>query len=76
MKYSHERPDGTYFYAINSTAMGENIARGYVNAKSVFDAWMASTQGHREAILDSGYTEIGMACYCDGNSYYWVQIFR
>ena len=76
VKYSHERPDGTYFYAINSTAMGENIARGYVNAKSVFDAWMASTQGHREAILDSGYTEIGMACYCDGNSYYWVQIFR
>lgn len=75
IKYSHERPDGTYFWAISELPQAENVARGYISSQSVFNGWMSSTQGHREQILDGNWTQIGMACYSDGNSYFWVQLF-
>lgn len=75
IKYSHERPDGTYFWAISELPQAENIARGYISSQSVFNGWMSSTQGHREQILDGACTQIGIACYFDGNSYFWVQLF-
>ena len=75
IKYSHERPDGSYFWAISELPQAENVARGYISSQSVFNGWMSSTQGHREQILDGNWTQIGMACYSDGNSYFWVQLF-
>jgi uncharacterized protein YkwD len=41
------------------SAVGENIYAGGGNAESIVNAWMGST-GHRENILNSTYTEIGL----------------
>ena len=40
---------------------GENLARNFYTSKDVVDAWMASTMGHKENILNTHYREIGMA---------------
>lgn len=44
----------TYHYA------GENLAKGYHDSASTVDAWMDS-QTHRENLLNTNYTEIGVA---------------
>jgi len=42
-------------------SIGENLAMGnFANDKELLDAWMASP-GHRENILNRGFTEIGVA---------------
>ena len=55
---------------ISYRSAGENIAKGYTTAESVVNAWMNS-QGHRENILSSSYTSMGIG-YVDG---YWTQWF-
>lgn len=57
-------------YGISYSYAGENIAKGQRNPQEVMDAWMNST-GHRENILNSNYTKIGVAYY-NGE---WVQEF-
>ena len=64
--WAHVAPDGTepwkfftdvgykYRYA------GENLARDFTNPQSAVDAWMASPS-HRDNLLSSKYTEIGVA---------------
>ncbi len=60
---------------ISYTAMGENIAKGYLTAETVMDGWMNSS-GHRANILKSVYTKIGVACVEDEKgTHYWVQLF-
>jgi len=65
--FEHESPSGegpgdlakkvNYEYVM----VGENLALGnFSNDKALVDGWMASP-GHRENILRSGYTEIGIA---------------
>lgn len=79
-KFSHTRPNGARGldilkeYKITTKVSGENIAYGYATAKKVMDGWMNST-GHRENILRSNYTGIGVGVYKQGNTLYWVQIF-
>ena len=51
---------------------GENIAAGYRSEAAVMTAWMNSP-GHRNNILNSGFTRIGVGYVAAGN--YWVQIF-
>lgn len=51
---------------------GENIAYGYSSAGAVMNGWMNS-QGHRDNILRSSYSRIGVGYVAQGN--YWVQIF-
>ncbi len=51
---------------------GENIAAGQRSESEVMSAWMNSA-GHRQNILSSGYTRIGVGYVAAGN--YWVQIF-
>ena len=53
----------------------ENIAAGYTTPASVMAAWMQSG-GHRTAILNADYREIGVG-YAEGGSWstYWVQDF-
>lgn len=62
--YQHNSCNGTYwstrvrqYYAVAS-ALGENIALGSSNPRSLHDAWMAS-QGHRANIMGSSFTEFG-----------------
>ncbi|MDP1629757.1 MAG: CAP domain-containing protein, partial [bacterium] len=64
--FSHVGPEGAEpWYWIKKAGYdyvyaGENLARGFIDANSVFNAWMKSA-GHRANILNSRYTEIGVA---------------
>jgi SCP-like extracellular len=81
-KFSHTRPNGSsYLTAVQnvgypSSYVGENIASGQISPIAVMESWMNSP-GHRAAILNPNYTEIGVGVnYEDG--YYgisWVQLF-
>ena len=81
-KFSHTRPNGSsYLTAVQnvgypSSYVGENIAAGQISPIAVMESWMNSP-GHRAAILNPNYTEIGVGVnYEDG--YYgisWVQLF-
>lgn len=57
-----------------SSYVGENIGMGYVNAAAVMNGWMNST-GHRQNILNSNYTELGVGLIQDQGGPYWVQVF-
>lgn len=56
-------------------AWGENIAWGTRNAQQVMNLWMQSPP-HRSNILNSHYTEIGVAiAYSTRGVPYWTQVF-
>lgn len=79
--FSHTRPDGTSCFTVLKDnkifyqTAGENIAAGYRSSADVMKGWMNSP-GHRQNILNSVYTHIGMG-YKIGGSYgtSWVQLF-
>lgn len=54
------------------TTNGENLGQGYTSATAVMAGWMKS-EGHKQNILRSTYTHIGVGYVANGN--YWVQIF-
>jgi uncharacterized protein YkwD len=64
--FSHISPDGTDPGERARTAgydwsrVLENIAAGQRSPREVVDAWVASTEGHREAMLDPAVTEMGV----------------
>lgn len=77
--FAHERPDGSspLDHVMGMSGIytaGENIAMGYTSPEAVMNGWMNST-GHRENILRSGFTMIGVGCYKYNGSLYWTQIF-
>lgn len=57
-------------FGITYSTAGENIAKGQTSPAEVMNQWMNSP-GHRANILNSSYTQIGIAYY---NSE-WVQEF-
>jgi uncharacterized protein YkwD len=83
--FSHQGPNGSTLHARARSlgvrgwyALGENIAfnRGFRKpVEMACQHWMSSA-GHRENILDRGWTEagIGVATAPDG-SYYFTQVF-
>ena len=79
--FSHTSPTyGSPFdmmraFNISYRAAGENIAAGQRTAAEVMRGWMNSP-GHRQNILSTQYTEIGVG-YVAGGSYgvYWTQMF-
>lgn len=64
--FSHATPDGrTPWYFLDKagyvfSAAGENLAVNFFDSKDVAEAWMNSA-GHRANMLNSSYTEIGIA---------------
>ena len=79
--FDHTNPDGKspfdrlHSAGITYRAAGENIAYGQRDAQSVMTAWMNSS-GHRKNILNSSYTEIGIAAVKNsGGTIYWTQVF-
>jgi uncharacterized protein YkwD len=79
--FEHDNPDGTSpadrIEAIGYkwSSEGENIAAGYDSAEKVMDAWMHS-EGHRENILNCGFTDIGIGVADYGyEAPYWTQDF-
>src|SRR6185436_7850636 len=80
--FAHESPQGispwywfkqagyVYKYA------GENLAVGFVDSKTVYDAWFNSPS-HKANLLNKNYTQVGTAIVSgfDGNSIVVVQEF-
>ncbi len=64
--WAHNGPDGTTPWVFVKKAdyeyvyAGENLARGFYNAKDVVDAWMASPT-HRDNMLSPNYHDIGFS---------------
>jgi len=74
--FSHSSPVYGDFTAISRQlfglgASGENLAAGHESPAAVVIGWMNSP-GHRENMLSSGFTEIGVGFY----ESYWTQKFR
>lgn len=71
INFSHTRPNGKTYYSVGGTppsykdspVYGENLAYGYMNAGETMDAWIASTQGHRENLVRSSFNSIGVAVF-------------
>lgn len=57
-------------FGITYNTAGENIAKGQTSPMEVMSQWMNSS-GHRANILNSSFTQIGIAYY----NYEWVQEF-
>lgn len=76
--FSHTSPTyGSPFdmiraYGISYRSAAENIAKGQRTAQQVVNSWMNSS-GHRQNILNSNYTHIGVGL--NTNGYYWTQMF-
>lgn len=81
IKFSHYRPNGEACFSLffekgitSFTIVGENLARGQKTPEQAVKEWMNSAS-HRDALLDSRYTQTGVGCYKEGNTLYWVQVF-
>lgn len=78
--FSHTRPNGTSCFTalteagISYWSAGENIAWGQQSPEQVMNSWMNSS-GHRQNILSSTYTKIGVGYYVQNGRPYWVQMF-
>ena len=76
--FSHTSPtygspfDQMKSFGITYRAAAENIAMGQRSAEEVVKGWMESP-GHRQNILDSKFTHIGIGYDASGN--YWTQQF-
>lgn len=73
--FSHTRPDGTECFTAITVPYGyagENIAMGQRTPEEVMDCWMNSS-GHKQNILSSNYTAVGVGY--DPSTNCWVQIF-
>ncbi len=74
--FSHTRPDGSAFWTVDSTVQyGENLAKMYQSADSVYTAWMNSPT-HAANIMEASYKSVGIAiCQAGDGSWYWAQEF-
>ena len=74
--FSHTRPNGSEFWTVDSSCQyGENLAKLYQSADSVYTAWMNSPT-HAANIMDGGYKTVGIAiCQTGDGSWYWAQEF-
>ena len=73
--FSHTRPDGKNCFTVITVPYGyagENIAMGQRTPEEVMDCWMESS-GHKQNILSSNYTSVGVGY--DPSTNCWVQIF-
>lgn len=73
--FDHVRPDGTKCYVLSDLIYGENIARGpHATGEEFVSRWMGS-EGHKENILCSQYTLIGVGTRCIEQGDTAVQLF-
>jgi DNA-directed RNA polymerase subunit RPC12/RpoP len=75
--YSHTRPDGSTCFTIFPYSIGyfgENIAAGQRNADAVMNSWVNS-QMHFENIISPNFRSIGIGCFYQNGTRYWVQCF-
>ena len=61
--------------ALSTSASSENIAWGYSSPAAAVAGWMASTQGHCDAIMDGTFTVVGVG-YARASNHLWTAMFR
>ncbi len=70
LKWDHKRPDGTDWHTVYTHAnvvlekCAENLAKqqgGNNIAEGIVEAWMNSTSGHRESILNPSFTKVAIS---------------
>lgn len=77
--FSHTSPEGETPWDRMEAAgyhfqeAAENIANGPTTAAGVVNAWMESTKGHRENILNCELHEIGVGYAAGTSGTYWTQ---
>ena len=82
-KFSHERPNGEWWYTCSyddAGSCGENIAVGPKTYKAAFKMWKEDDkkfggQGHRRNMLDPAFESIGIAHVKLDGIDFWVQEF-
>jgi len=62
-------------FGYNAVPIGENIAKVGATGQNAFDAWLASTMGHKEEMESPARSVIGIARIQSGNSWYWTADF-
>lgn len=73
--WSHNRPDGTEYWTVNSNLVyGENLAKGYSSASEAVTAWMNS-YSHRDNILFSDFKTGAIAIHIVNGQWYWANEF-
>jgi len=80
--FSHTRPDGREFFTVfddnevEYRRAGENLAAGQLSPAEAVRSWMTSTTGHREALLNAEFNNLGVGVTMDDEGrLYWTQIF-
>ena len=79
--FSHNRPGGRAWHTaltdvgVRPQGSGENIASSHMTPTAVVIGWMSSPS-HRNNILASNFTQIGVGVYQDAaGAVHWVQMF-
>lgn len=63
-------------YSLDGAAAGENLGYGFATQADAMNAWMNSSSGHRESILDPLYKSFGAGSSTDSNgNVVWAQCF-
>jgi len=83
ISFSHTRPvtdakgnsmDCFTAFPSEFCSVAENIAKGQSCSADVMAGWMGS-ENHKNNILRSSVSQLGVACYNVNGTYYWVQDF-
>ena len=73
--WSHNRPDGTEYWTVNSNLVyGENLAKGFSSAGDAFVAWKNSPT-HYDNIIFPDFKTAAIAIHIIGNQWYWANEF-
>lgn len=72
-RFEHD-PLGPILDACGSGTVGENLSLGYASAQAAMVGWMNSP-GHRENILRTSFSEIGVACATGQRGWLCAQVF-
>ena len=59
---------------VQFSSAGENIAMGYSNPQAAHNGWMSSP-GHRQNMLGSSWTRVGIGLVRCGGTPYWTEVF-
>lgn len=75
VSWSHTRPNGTDWWTLDPECMyGEILAKNYDTAEDVVNAWMESPT-HKEEILRSDITDMGLAMVKGSEGWYYAVEF-
>gem|GEM_PF-1472389 len=72
-RFEHD-PLGPILESCRSGTVGENLSLGYSTASAAVAGWMKST-GHRENILRTSFSQIGVACTSGARGWLCAQVF-